>query len=120
MVTRHSQNSGAGVASVLQVLDEPVARGRTGDSKILDVGVEMAAVEDHEALGFKRPIERRERFVSDGQMISRRDYHQKGRGTYARDVVARLVLGEHFDRAQRDFVAPRGSASLTGLDEPLP
>src|SRR5216683_2333344 len=122
MVTRRSQRWTlvASVASVLQVLDEPVARSRAGGPEILYVGIEMPAAQDHEALGFERPIERRECLVGDGKMIAGRDNHQKGRGAYARDVVARLVFGEHFDRAQGDLVAPRGSAGLAGLDEPLP
>src|ERR1700737_2131340 len=120
METRRSQYSAASDASVLQMLDEPVARDRADGPEIFYVSIEMAAAQDREALGFERPIERRECFLGYRKMIAGRDDHQKGRGAYARDVVARLVFGEHFDRAQGDLVAPRGSAGLAGLDEPLP
>ena len=61
------------------MLDEPVAGGTAGRSKVFNIGIEMAAAPQRELLRLERPAVCRDGLIGHRQMIGRRDHHQERR-----------------------------------------
>src|SRR5215470_11529208 len=59
------------------MLHEPVARGGDRPLEVLDVRVEVAALEENQLLRFQSPGVGAQSLIADGQMVSRcHDHHQ--------------------------------------------
>src|SRR5215471_18076433 len=103
-----------------QVLCKPFGRGSSGGFEILHVGVKMAASQRHETLRLKRPLIGSQGQVSDREDITKRNHHHQRRRTNKSGIASRLVLGEHFDRAEGHLILPGGCTAATRLGEPFP
>src|SRR6516164_1952665 len=105
---RHSLLCGAtGYCSLgSQVLREPVGRGRRRALELVGIGREVTAGVELQPLGLAGAVERRQTEVSGTDDVGVAEHHEEGGGGDALDECAGLVLRVHFERAQRDLVAP--------------
>ena len=102
-----------------KVFDEPVARRTARGRKVLDIGIEVTAAEQGQFLRLERAVICCYCLIGHGEMIARRDDHQKGSWADIFDIGARFILGEQLDRLQRDLIAPGRRAQFACLGEPL-
>ena len=99
-----------------EVLREPIGGSLAGNRKSCDIGIEVAARNQHEAFGFECPLVSIKFEVGHGQAVIGGDNHQERCRRNPAYPDARFVGTRRERRPERNSIRPIGLTKILGVE----